>query len=126
MLEGKLVSGLGEGKKYIGLKVYQEVFEELLGFQPFPGTLNLEVNKAERRKFEKEHDTLEIREVYKDDKRLSNIDVTPCKIQGIDAGLLRLEFTDHPESIAELVAPINLRKELNLEDGDKIVIEEKT
>ena len=119
-----MTSGKGEGEYYIGLEAYQTAFEEALGFRPFPGTLNLEVDIEERKKFEADGGTRKIRDVRHDGDRLSNVDVTPCKIQGVDAGLLRLEFTDHPLSTAEVVAPVNLREKLGLEDGERIEVDE--
>ncbi|QGA80764.1 DUF120 domain-containing protein [Candidatus Nanohalobium constans] len=122
-LEGTVTSGMGDGEYYIGKEVYQEAFDETLGFRPFPGTLNLEVEEKTREAFEENSETLEIREIYEDGERLSDVDVTPCKIEGVECGLLRLEFTDHPKSVAEVVAPIELRKKFNLEDGDKVKLE---
>lgn len=122
-LEGKVKSGLGKGKYYMSKDVYQQAFCDKLGFKPFPGTLNLDVNVEQRKEFESNGETLEIREVYEDGERLSNVDVTPCRIGNVECGLLRLEFTDHPESIAEVVAPVNLREKFNLLDEDKIKLE---
>ena len=119
-LKGEVTSGLGKGKYYMAKEVYQKVFDKKLGFQPFPGTLNLEVSEEKRQKFENNSKTIEIREVYEDGDRLSNVDVTPCNIKGVECGLLNLEFTDHPESIAEVIAPEELREKFNLDDGDKI------
>jgi riboflavin kinase len=121
-LEGEVTSGLGKGRYYMKKEVYQEVFNEKLGFRPFPGTLNLKVDEEERKKFEEDSETLEIREVYEDGERLSNVDVTPCKIEGIECGLLKLEYTEHPDSIAEVIAPVELREKFDLEDRDKVKI----
>lgn len=119
-LKGEVTSGLGKGKYYMSKDVYQKVFDEKLGFKPFSGTLNLKVDEEAREEFEEGKETLEIREVYEDGERLSNVDVIPCKIKDVECGLLNLEFTDHPYSIAEVVAPIELREKFNLEDGDKV------
>jgi riboflavin kinase len=121
-LEGKVTTGLGKGKYYMAKNVYQEAFEEKLGFKPFPGTLNLEVDEEKRKSFEESFETYKIRDVYEDGERLSDVDVTPCRIKDVRCGLLKLEFTDHPDSIAEIVAPVELREKFNLSDGDKIIL----
>jgi riboflavin kinase len=121
-LEGEVTSGLGKGKYYMSKKVYQEEFDDKLGFKPFPGTLNLKVDEEERKEFEENGETLEIREVYEDGERLSNVDVTPCRIGEVECGVLKLEFTEQPDSIAEIIAPIDLREKFDLEDGDRIKI----
>jgi riboflavin kinase len=122
MMEGKIRSGRGEGKKYIGMEVYQKAFQEILGYRPFPGTLNLEVDEEEREKFEKRTESEEITDVYRDGDRLSDVDVFPCRIEGIECAALNLEKTDHPYSILEVVAPVELREKLSLEDGDTVRI----
>lgn len=121
-LKGEVTTGLGKGKYYMSKKLYQEAFNKKIGFKPFPGTLNLKVDEKTRKKFEEKGKTLKIREVYEAEERLSNVDITPCKIEDIKCGLLKLEFTDHPENIAEVIAPIELREKFNLQDGDKITM----
>src|SRR5260370_3519153 len=39
-------SGLSEGAYYMGMEGYRKQFRSKLGFDPFPGTLNLRVKKA--------------------------------------------------------------------------------
>ncbi len=42
-LEGTVFTGLGEGAYYIGRESYRQQFVEKLGFDPYPGTLNLKL-----------------------------------------------------------------------------------
>ena len=42
-LEGVLFSGLGEGAYYVTKEGYRKQFIEKLGFDPYPGTLNIKV-----------------------------------------------------------------------------------
>ena len=42
-LEGTVFTGLGEGAYYIGRESYRKQFAEKLGFDPYPGTLNLKL-----------------------------------------------------------------------------------
>jgi riboflavin kinase len=121
-LEGEVTDGLGKGRIYMAKEVYQKLFDEKLGFRPFAGTLNLEVDEKERLDFEQDSRFLRAREVYEDGKRLSDVDMTPCKIGDVECALLRLEKTDHPMGIAEVIAPVELREKFNLEDGDKVVL----
>jgi len=44
-LEGTVTSGMGEGRHYISLSGYQRQFEERLGYEPFPGTLNVDLRE---------------------------------------------------------------------------------
>ena len=42
-LAGAVTSGMGEGRHYISLPGYMEQFSERLGYEPFAGTLNLDL-----------------------------------------------------------------------------------
>jgi riboflavin kinase len=42
-LEGTVFTGFGEGAYYIAKEVYRKQFIEKLGFDPYPGTLNLKL-----------------------------------------------------------------------------------
>jgi riboflavin kinase len=44
-LKGILVSGMGEGAYYMGLKGYTKQFKPKIGYIPFPGTLNVKLIK---------------------------------------------------------------------------------
>ena len=39
----KIVSGMGEGAYYMSLKGYRNQFIEKLGYEPYPGTLNVKL-----------------------------------------------------------------------------------
>ena len=43
MLEGTLFTGLGEGAYYVTRDDYRKQFIEKLGFDPYPGTLNIKL-----------------------------------------------------------------------------------
>ncbi|MEM0174073.1 MAG: DUF120 domain-containing protein, partial [Sulfolobaceae archaeon] len=40
-IKGKVVSGLGEGRIFLSIPYYIESFKRILGFEPYPGTLNV-------------------------------------------------------------------------------------
>ena len=42
-LEGKVVSGMGEGAYYMSLEGYRMQFNDKLGYEPYAGTLNLKL-----------------------------------------------------------------------------------
>lgn len=119
-LEGQVISGLGRGADYVEMDEYQERFSEALGFAPFPGTLNLVVDRAakEAAKEMVEERTIEPFEV--DGERYSAVEAYPVTVEGVRAALLEMEITDHPPEVAEIVAPVKLRDELGLDDGDTL------
>lgn len=45
IIEGEVVSGLGEGRYFLSLPPYKEIFKKILGFEPYEGTLNLKLDR---------------------------------------------------------------------------------
>lgn len=119
-LRGEVVSGLGRGASYISMNTYQKRFKEELGFVPYPGTLNIEVDESVRDRFEDAATDIDIDSFHVDGEDYSAVTAYPAQINGVEVAVLNLEITDHPETIAEIIAPVNLREELGLDDGDTI------
>ncbi|MDY6766450.1 MAG: DUF120 domain-containing protein [Candidatus Nanohaloarchaea archaeon] len=119
-MDGVVVSGLGRGADYVGMDAYQHRFAETLGFEPFPGTLNLEVDAAAKQRLQETATHHRIEAFSVDGEDYSAVDAYPVTVDGATAALLEMEVTDHPASIAELISPVNLREELGLEDGDRV------
>ena len=44
--EGHIITGMGEGAYYMSLKGYKQQFKEKLGYEPYPGTLNIKLNSS--------------------------------------------------------------------------------
>lgn len=121
--KGTLFTGLNEGRYYISLKGYSKSFIRALGFEPFPGTLNLRLtNEAmieQRRRLGQMAGTNI--PGFSDKKRsYGPVKVFKAKIAGkYPAGVLAIERTHYDNSVLEVIAPLNLRKVLKLRDGDE-------
>ncbi len=128
-LTGTVTTGMGKGAYYIGMDAYQDLFHDELGFYPFPGTLNLDVDAAERAQFQSSAAYTHVNAPKRDGEYLSAADAYPVQITApgtdevVEGALLDLEITDHPDSIAEVIAPVNLRETLGLDDGDIVVLQ---
>ncbi|ASJ16647.1 riboflavin kinase [Thermococcus chitonophagus] len=119
---GEVVSGIGEGAYYV--QQYAPLIREYLGFDPYPGTLNVKVI------FPKTiFDALcnarpiIIPGFVKDGRTFGDVRAYRVRIDGIEGAIVIPSRTIHPPKIAEIIAPVNLRKTLNLKDGDRIRIE---
>ncbi len=125
-LIGKVKAGLGEGKFYMQMKQYKEAIEAKLKFTPYPGTLNLQVNPAERKAFLMQKELIKI-EGFKTKERAFGgifcypVIITKNKLK-INGALILPERTNHPEDVAELIAPSYLRELLKLKDGESIEV----
>jgi riboflavin kinase len=123
IFNGKVVSGLGEGKYYTEQSGYVQQFEEKLGFVPFPGTLNVEIEFIERNKLRllKDSQAININEFKTKNRTFGAVKCFKAKINGVD-GAIVLPLRTHYSNVLELISEFNLRKKLNLKDADCIEI----
>lgn len=120
---GTLFTGLGEGGYYISLAGYKRQFVKLLGFEPFPGTLNLTIDpgEIELRKQLNFLDALELSGFSQGGRSYGPAKCFRAKVESkYDAGALIIERTHHRESVLEVISPFDLRKTLSLMDGDRV------
>ena len=115
-IRGKVVSGLGDGKKYVEL--YREVFNKYLGINPFPGTLNVDVGYDVSELLAKTTSKL----IPPPKPEYGAVIVFKGYIKNIEVYLVKPCITRHGWNILEIISEKNLRKELNLKDGDEIEI----
>lgn len=125
-LKGTLVSGMGEGAYYMSLKGYTKQFKTKIGYIPFPGTLNVKLEKKEYIEALYHFDSLDGIKIngFSDEKR--SYGWVKC-FQGklnkkINCNLIRLERTHHDPSIIELISKTNIRRSEKLSDGSKVTI----
>lgn len=120
-IKGKVVSGRGEGTKYIKLPWVARQITEKLGFIPYPGTLNIKLKHSHIsfKKLLKEANYLEIlpKNGYCRGKCFNAylMDVIKCAV-------VVPEVASYPEETIEIIAPINLREKLKLKDGDSVEV----
>ncbi|MFB6166886.1 MAG: DUF120 domain-containing protein [Candidatus Nanohaloarchaea archaeon] len=119
-VSGQVEDGLGRGADYVGMEEYQERFREKLGFSPFPGTLNLRMDEEGLEEIESRSPSETIEGFEVEGERYSAVDAYMVEVEGLEAAILEMEITDHPPEVAEIVAPVNLREELELEDGEEV------
>jgi len=125
-IKGKLVSGMGEGAYYMGLKGYTKQFKSKIGYVPFPGTLNVKINQKIHQEAIKQFVNLNGTDInsFSDGKRTYGwVKCFPAKINNsVDCNLILLERTHHDNSVVELISKLCLRKTAKLKDGSKISI----
>ncbi|KDE56015.1 DUF120 domain-containing protein [Methanoculleus sp. MH98A] len=124
-LTGTVISGLGEGRYYMSIPHYKEQFGGCLGFEPFPGTLNIRLDAAsiEVRKQLEHACWIDIPGFTADDRTFGGARVLPCLIRGYRCAIVVPSRTHYPEDTIEVIAGCELRKALNLNDNDMIEVE---
>jgi riboflavin kinase, archaea type len=125
-LKGVLVSGMGEGSYYMSLKGYTKQFKSKIGYIPFPGTLNVKLEKKEFIEAAQQFRALEGITIdgFCDGKRSYGwVKCFNGKLNNsINCELIILERTHHDNSIIELISKTNIRKTSKLKDGSKLTI----
>ena len=121
-ISGTAKSGIGEGSYYVSLSGYQKHFKKKLGFEAFPGTLNLKINRGEVNDFIKSIEKVQIPGFKTKARTFGALDCYRLKVKSINAAIVMPERARHKEDIIEVIAPVDLRKRLKLKDGDKIAL----
>jgi len=122
-IKGKVVDGLKDGKYYLGLNEYRKKIKKQLGFAPFPGTLNIILDEDESKEKLQKVNGIEIQGFKKSDRIFGSIKIFKCKINDVDAGIIIPERSHYGSNTLEIISQFELRKKLNLENGDEIILE---
>ena len=123
-LSGRVVPGMGEGSYYMSQPGYLSQFKKELGFTPYPGTLDIKLERESvglkevlARLPSKEVAGFKTRE-----RSFGPVKFYPVKFKKSRAALI-LPLRTHHTDVVELIAPKNLRKTLGLKDGDLVQVE---
>ena len=125
-LKGTLISGMGEGAYYMGLKGYSKQFKSKIGYVPFPGTFNVRLDQKIHQESIKQFETLDGIKIksFSDGKRTYGwVKCFSAKLNNtINCQLIILERTHHDDSVIELISKVCLRKTSKFKDGSKVSI----
>ena len=128
-LSGQVTGGMGEGRHYVTLSGYMEQFRERLGYEPFPGTLNVDLNdeSVRRRSAVDAFNPIPIDGWEDGDRTYGPAICHPARIEANgavyeDAHTIAPERTHHDEDQLEVIAPDRLRDALDLDDGDRLTV----
>src|SRR5207245_2909814 len=117
-IRGRVVAGLGEGRYYISREGYRKAFSRLLGFDPFPGTLNVEVEPIDREKVQEVRDLsgILIPEFQSEGRTFGAVKCFRAEIGGLEAAAI-FPLRSHHVNVLEVISPHHLRQALTLADG---------
>ncbi|WP_435196502.1 DUF120 domain-containing protein [Natronomonas sp. EA1] len=128
-LTGVVTSGMGEGRHYISLSGYKRQFIDRLGYEPFPGTLNVDLDDAsvEARARMDALDPVRIDGWEDDERTYGPAFCWPATVEHDgqryeEAHVVAPERTHHGADQLELIAPDKLREELALEDDTEVTV----
>ena len=129
MLTGVVTQGLGDAQHFIPLPGYLEQFKEKLGYEPFAGTLNIELEGKSISDQERVPASKEITiEGWDDGERsYGPAYCYPSELETArgtysDVHIIKPERTRHDANVIELIAPVNLRAEFACDDGEYVCV----
>jgi riboflavin kinase len=124
-LVGEVVSGMGEGKYYISLDGYVEQFVERLGYEPFAGTLNLDLDEESirRRAALENAEGIPIDEWENEDRTFGAVTCYEASVEGVESHVIRPHRSHYPDDTLEVIAPVKLREELGIDYGNEVTVE---
>lgn len=128
VLHGKVITGMAEGAFYMGKQAYRDQFSMLLGYTPFPGTLNLQIlDDQTLNNFEKllRLPAKFISGFKEDDRVYGKVFIWPALLvingNQIPSAIVRPDRTHHTNQI-ELIAEVNIKNTYNVQDGDELEV----
>ena len=126
-LEGTVFTGIGEGAYYITKEGYRKQFVEKLGYDPYPGTLNIKLTSDYDIKARAEleaYPAMEIQGFKNENRTYGPVKCYPVIINNKAKGAILFALRTHYDaSVVEIIAPNFLRQQLKLKDGHKVKVE---
>ena len=125
VLGGRLVSGMGEGAYYMSLDGYTVQFKERIGYVPFPGTLNVQLDGREHIEAVRRLDAsggVGIDGFSDGQRTYGQVRCFAGRIGSVDLHLIRPERTHHDPSVIELISVHDIRRTAGLSDGSKVTV----
>ncbi|NVM28665.1 MAG: DUF120 domain-containing protein [Candidatus Helarchaeota archaeon] len=125
-VEGEIFSGMGEGAYYVMQQGYADQFKDKLGFDPYPGTLNIKLSKQPdlqiRRVLESDsYPGIEIAGFKDKQRTYGPVKCFLVKVnESVQGAILLIKRTHYRDNVLEIISPEFLREKLKLKDGDQI------
>lgn len=122
-LEGKVISGMGEGAYYMSLHGYRRQFKEKLGYEPFAGTLNIKLLNQSSMRMRSMMEGIPSIFVQGFNDALRSYGWVKCYPALINDGIIEraavivLERTHYDNSVLELIAPTRIKDSLGIKNG---------
>lgn len=126
--KGVVTKGIGEGAYYISLEGYRKQFIEKLGFEPYPGTLNIRLiddTYKNAKSILKMQPSIFIQGFRDKNRTYGWVKCYRASIDGIEGAVLILERTHHDDSILEVIAPVKISEKIKADYGSIITVKVK-
>ena len=120
---GVVQSGVGKGAFFTQVDWVVRQCRDLLGFEPFPGTLNVQVCEEDLARVDPFLSATD-GELVPDDPKFCTARIKKVLVNDVAAAVV-LPCEDvrvHESRVVEIIAPQNLKVLLGIDDGDKVTL----
>jgi CTP-dependent riboflavin kinase len=124
-ITGVVFSDLGQGAMFMSLPWVQQTLRERLGFSPYPATLNVRLDsEKEMGAWREVKRQVEAIDIPPPDASFCRARCFPVEIEGKQIGAVVLpEVEGYPPDKLEVIAPVRIKDELGVRDGDRVILE---
>lgn len=123
-LQGRVFTGIGEGAYYVSLKGYRKQFIAKLGFDPYPGTLNIKLSSPLDRRLRRDlehYRGIRIHEFEDGQRTFGGARCFKAVLNNtVEGAVLAIDRTHYDDTVIEFIAPVNVRERLGLRDGAEV------
>lgn len=131
VVRGIVTSGIGAGRRYIGMKVYNELLATILLSKPYSGTLNIVLNDLSVDYLISKCPPHIVNDIELNGNIYGGFYYWYCNIYKANdssgvreyALVIRPFKSKHPNNVVEVVSHKHLRSHMGLMDGDLVIIE---
>ncbi|MCF8063319.1 MAG: CTP-dependent riboflavin kinase [Deltaproteobacteria bacterium] len=122
-IRGVIERGAGKGAYFMGVDWVREQCRRMLGYEPYPGTLNVRVLDEDAERLDSFLRDPEF-ELVPDDPAFCSARVKKVTVNGIPAAVVlpAEEVRIHGERVIEILAASSLKASLGLADGDMVTV----
>ena len=122
-ITGIVESGSQKAAFFTDLPWVQEQCRNKIGFSPYPGTLNLRLDPRSLAELKKTPSANRPHLVPPEDN-FCTAELQPVDIQGIPGAVIILpkEYNIHDDQVIEVLAPLNLKETLRLQNSDPLTL----
>jgi riboflavin kinase len=119
-LFGRVFTGRGEGRKYVELSWVKQQIMEKLSFDPYPGTLNLRLDEENMKRRVLLEKDAKLRLCHSEGYCTGLL--FKASVDSVACGVVIPQVENYPDDVFEVVASVNLRQKLGLQDRDSVEV----
>jgi riboflavin kinase, archaea type len=121
-LRGSVTAGLGQGAQFMSVPWVRDAVRRLVGFTPYPGTLNVTLDPDMTSEWERMRDGRAVVLAPPTGQTCGAVLVSVVVAPDVEAAVIVPDVTRHGKNLLELIAAVHIRSRLGLRDDDPVAL----